>query len=195
MAQMVGFLSTLVTVYTMIVFFRIILTWFSWMRGGPMQVFLARITDPYLNLFRRFRIFRVGVLDFSPIAGVAVLSLVNGVLSAVARQQTVSLGIILAMIVQMVWSVISFLLGFMIIVFALRLAAYLGRFNMYNRFWRIVDMIYQPVSYRINRLLLKNRIMSFTSSCLLSIACLGLVFLGLRFLAVLLANVLIRLPI
>jgi len=193
MPQLLGFLSSVISIYMMIVFLRIILTWFSWMGRSRLHDVLAKVTDPYLNWFRRFPL-RIGFIDLSPIVALAVLSFVNRLFMTFAHHQAISLGIILMMIVQMAWGVVSFILGFLIIVFVLRLVAYLARFNMYNPFWRIVDAIYQPVSYKVNRTLFKNRIMPFTSSCLISVACLGVIFLVLRFLVLLLSGALAGLP-
>ncbi|MCL2380461.1 MAG: YggT family protein [Treponema sp.] len=195
MVQFAGFLGTLVSVYMMIVFFRIILTWFSWMRRGRLHDFLARLTDPYLNWFRRFTFLRVGFLDLSPVAGLAVLALANRVLVNLAHHQTISAGIVLAMALQMVWGVVSFLLGLLIVVFALRLVAYFARANMYNPLWRAVDAIFQFASFKINRLLFKGRIVNFANSIIISIAVLGLLFLGLRFLVMFASGVLAGLPI
>jgi len=178
----------------MIVFARIMLSWFSWMRGGTLQVFLSRVTDPYLNWFRRFPL-RVGFLDLSPVVALAVLSLVNGILSTIAVHQSFSIGILLALVLQMAWGAVSFLLLFLIIVFALRLVATLARLNAYNPLWRIVDAIFQPVSYKINRIFFKNRIFNFTSSTIISIAIMGFVYLGLRFLVILASAALVRLPL
>jgi len=195
MAQLMGFLSTLVSIYSMIVLFRIILTWFSWIGRGPLQDMLAKITDPYLNWFRRFPILRVGSLDFSPIAAFAVLSLVNRILSTLARHQSISLGIILSMVLQMLWSIVSFLLGFLIIVLVLRLIAHLARLNTYNQFWRIVEAISQPVSYKIIRILFKDRIVSFTHSVIISIASLGIIYLVLRVLVGFISGAVANLPV
>jgi len=189
-----GFLSSLISIYMMVVIFRIILSWFSWMRGGPMQNFLAKVTDPYLNWFRRFPL-RLGFLDISPIVALAVLSFINSVFATIAHHQTISIGILLAMALRMVWSAVSFLLGFLIIVFALRLVARFVRANTLSPFWRIVDAIFQPVSYKINRIFFKNRILNFTSSVIVSIAIMGFVFLGLRFLVSLASAALERFPL
>ena len=194
MPQLLGFLSSVISIYMMIVFARIILSWFSWMGGGRLQEILAKITDPYLNWFRRFPL-RIGFVDMSPIVALAVLSFVHRLFLTFAHHQTISLGIILMMIVQMAWGIVSFILGFLIIIIVLRLIAYLARFNMHNPFWRIVGAIHQPVSYKINRILFKDRIVSFTSSCVISAACLGGIFLVLRFLVILLSNALANLPI
>ncbi|MCL2602318.1 MAG: YggT family protein [Treponema sp.] len=194
MIRVVSFVSSVVSIYMMIVFARIMLSWFSWMRGGTLQVFLSRVTDPYLNWFRRFPL-RVGFLDLSPVVALAVLSLVNGILSTIAVHQSFSIGILLALVLQMAWGAVSFLLLFLIIVFALRLVATLARLNAYNPLWRIVDAIFQPVSYKINRIFFKNRIFNFTSSTIISIAIMGFVYLGLRFLVILASAALVRLPL
>ena len=194
MPQLLGFLSSVISIYMMIVFFRIILTWFSWMRGGRLQEILAMVTDPYLNWFRRFPL-RLGFIDLSPIVALAVLSFLNRLFMTFAHHERVSLGIILMMIVQMAWGVVSFILVFLIIVFVLRMVAYLANFNMYNPFWRIVGAVYQPVAYKINRIFFKDRIVAFTNSCLISVAFLGIVFLALRFLVVLISGALAGLPI
>ena len=194
MAQLMGFLSSLVSIYMMILFFRIILSWFSWMREGPFQNFLAKVTDPYLNWFRRFPL-RFGFLDLTPILALATLSLVNRLFATLAHHQTISVGIILAMIVQMIWGIASFLLGFLAIVFALRLVAYLARFNIYNPFWRIVDTIYQPVSYKINRALFKGRIVNFSFSIIVSIAGMLIAYVGLSVFVRLASGILAGLPL
>jgi YggT family protein len=195
MAQLMGFLSSLVSIYMMIVFFRIILTWFSWIGRGSLQNILATITDPYLNWFRRFPILRVGFLDLSPIAALAVLSLLNRIFSTLALHGTISIGIVLSMILQMLWGAVSFLIGFLIIVFILRLIAHLTRVNTYSQFWRIVDAIFQPVSYRINRILFKDRIVNFISSVIISVVGLVGIYLVLRVFVIFVSGVLARLPI
>ena len=195
MIQFVGLLSSVVSIYMMIVFFRVLLTWFSWMGGGSLQNMLAKITDPYLNWFRRFTFLKVGFMDLSPIAALAVLSLLNRVLANLAAHGSISFGIILAMISQMLWSAVSFLLGFLIIVCILRLVAHLGRFNTYHQFWRVIDAIYQPVSYRINSVIFKDRIVNITNSCLVAIACLGISFIVLRFIMRFVSGMFERLPV
>jgi len=188
-------LSSLVSIYMMALLCRIILTWFSWMRGGGrFQNFLAKITDPYLNWFRRFPL-RIGFLDLTPILALAVLSLVSRLFADLARHGAISIGIILSMIVQTIWGIASFLLGFLIVVFALRLVAHLARFNMYNPFWRIVDTLYQLASYQINRILFKNRIVKFIHSIIISIAALAILYAALSFFVVFASRMLAELPL
>jgi hypothetical protein len=76
---------------------------------------LCRITDPYLDWFRRFSSLRIGALDLSPLAAMAVLSVLNSVFLTLGRYGVITLGLILALILQALWSAASFILSFFII--------------------------------------------------------------------------------
>lgn len=86
-SDVADYVSTLLLVYTILIFIRILLTWIP---RVPYNRFLAAaigfvtdVVDPYLNLFRRFlppvRI-GPGALDLSPIVGLVVLQIVGGLL-------------------------------------------------------------------------------------------------------------------
>lgn len=194
-AKLIGALSFLVNIYMVIIFIRIILTWVSWIESGGFQNILAKITDPYLNWFRRFTFLRVGFLDLSPIAALGVLTLVNRILGTLAYYGTISVGIILAIIIQVLWGAVSFFLCFLIIVLLLRLVAFLLKQNLYNSFWRIIDTISRPILFRINRILFRNRIVNFRNGVILSIVVLGILYLLLRVLVSFLSVILARLPV
>ncbi|MCK4934642.1 MAG: YggT family protein [Simkaniaceae bacterium] len=59
--------------YTMMLFARIIGSWFPKFAHTTFMRFIAHYTDPYLNLFRRFIPPIGGVLDLSPLIGFFVL--------------------------------------------------------------------------------------------------------------------------
>jgi len=54
------------TCYMILLFVRIISSWFPNFQGHPILRFVAFYTDPYLNVFRRV-IPPLGMLDLSPI--------------------------------------------------------------------------------------------------------------------------------
>ena len=189
------FLSFLLNIYMIIVLVRIILTWFSGFGTGRLQEMLAVITDPYLNWFRRFDALRVGNLDLSVIVALGVLSLVNRIVSMLASYGTISIGIILAMALQAVWGAVSFFLGFLIIVLILRLVAHLVHVSMGGRFWRVIDTISQPVVFRINRFIFKDRIMTYGTAIILSLAVLIACSTLLSIVVSLITNILVKLPI
>ena len=177
----------------MIIFVRIILTWFSGMDNGGFQDILARITDPYLNWFRRFPALRMGFLDLSPIVALGVLSLVNRILGTLASYGTITIGVILAMVLQAVWGAVSFFLGFLIIILILRLIANLLR-QSGNSFWSIINGLSQPVLYRINNFFFRDRIVNFMTALVVSIATLVVVYLILNILVFIFSGMLARLP-
>ena len=195
MLQIVRILGFLVNIYMLIITVRIILTWFAGLGQSRLQDYLAMITDPYLNWFRRFTFLRVGFLDLSPIAALGVLSLVHNILRTLAFYGRITIGIILAMILQGVWAAVSFIIGFLVIILILRLVAHLTKQNMYGPFWRIINAVSQPVLYRINRILFKDRIVNYVTGLVLSIAALGIIYFALKFLVSFISVFLARLPV
>ena len=68
-------LSSLVDVYTMIIFVYVLMSWMPTKRGilADIDNVLAKICDPYLNLFRKFIPPLGGMVDVSPIVALLVL--------------------------------------------------------------------------------------------------------------------------
>lgn len=86
------YLNTLMLIYLVLIFIRILMSWLPripYNRYLDMGIsFVRDVTDPYLNLFRRFlppvRL-GPGALDLSPIVATFVLLLVGGALIRVVR--------------------------------------------------------------------------------------------------------------
>jgi YggT family protein len=82
-----SYVYTLALVYVVIIFIRILLSWFRlpyyrWL--SILMEFVTEVTDPYLNLWRRFLpMVRLGpgAIDLSPMIGSIVLLLVAGIVS------------------------------------------------------------------------------------------------------------------
>ena len=86
------YVETLVYVYVILIFIRIIVSWFRSIPYHPILsgflTFVNDVTNPYLNLFRRFiPMARVGpaALDLSPIVATFVLLIVGGIVADVIR--------------------------------------------------------------------------------------------------------------
>ncbi|MDR2111436.1 MAG: YggT family protein [Spirochaetaceae bacterium] len=195
MRLLMNILSAITSLYMFLIFIRIMLTWFSGANYGRPYEILSGVTDPYLNWFRRFSVLRVASMDLSPIAALAVLSVVNNIFTTLARFGRISLGIILALCLSALWSALSFILGFFILVVILRLIAYLSNRNTYGGFWRIVDILSQPVLYRIGRIIFQDRLVHYLTRIITSVAALLILRIGLGILMRLVMNLLIRLPI
>ena len=78
------YLSTLLTVYVVLIFIRILMSWIPRMPYNrvldAVLGFVRDVTDPFLNLFRRFiPAVRIGpgALDLSPMVAVFVLLIVG----------------------------------------------------------------------------------------------------------------------
>jgi YggT family protein len=86
------YINTLVTVYVVLIVIRIIMSWIPRMPYNRyldmVLTFVKDVTDPYLNLFRRFippiRI-GPGALDLSPIVALLVLGIVGGIVANLVR--------------------------------------------------------------------------------------------------------------
>jgi YggT family protein len=90
--EIADYVAALFIVYLILIFVRILL---SWIRRVPYNRYLAaaigfvhEVTDPYLNIFRRF-IPPVGgggfALDLSPIIAIIVLVIVEGIVVGLIR--------------------------------------------------------------------------------------------------------------
>lgn len=86
------YVETLMYVYLVLIFIRIIVSWFRSIPYHPalsaVLKFVDDVTNPYLNLFRRFiPPARLGpaALDLSPIVATFVLLIVGGIVVDVIR--------------------------------------------------------------------------------------------------------------
>jgi YggT family protein len=86
------YVNTLVLVYLVLIFIRIILSWIPripynrWLSAG--LKFVSDVTDPYLNLFRRILPpvrMGPGALDLSPIVATFVLIIVSSLVADAIR--------------------------------------------------------------------------------------------------------------
>ena len=91
-ADVADYVDTLVIVYLVLIFIRILTSWIPRMPYNRYLAaflkFISDVTDPYLNLFRRFiPMVRMGpgALDLSPIVATIVLIFVGSVLSKLIR--------------------------------------------------------------------------------------------------------------
>ena len=79
------YVDTLLTIYVLLIFIRIVMSWIPRMPYNrylaAVLTFVSDVTDPYLNIFRRFippLRMGPGALDLSPIVGTFVLLIVGG---------------------------------------------------------------------------------------------------------------------
>lgn len=160
MTQIARILSTIVSVYMLLIFARVILTWFSGVSFGRPYRMLASVTDPYLNYFRRFSFLRVGAVDFSPIAGLLVLVVFLNIFNTLAIYGKISVGIILAIVLKALWSAVSFLLTLFIVLIVVRFVASLIRANTVHPFIRTIDYLVTPLLNWIHKTFFRQRFLT-----------------------------------
>jgi len=182
-------------IYSFLIVIRIILTWFSGGQFSGPADFLARITDPYLDWWRRRLSLRAGSLDLSPIVAMAALSVAQTVCSAIAQTGRITIGLLLAVCLSALWSAVSFILGFCLVVLVLRLIGYLINANMFGTFWRVIDSISNPIQYRLSRIIFHNRIVRFTTSIISSILVLTVLWVCGGIIIQIVSGILFRLPL
>jgi YggT family protein len=78
-------IHTLFFAYTILLFVRIVSTWFPDWQGHHLVRFVCFYTDPYLNLFRRLLPPLGGVLDISPILAFFALRIAEMILLEIVR--------------------------------------------------------------------------------------------------------------
>ena len=195
MRTIFGVLAAAAGIYSLLIFIRIIFSWFRGMVSGKPVEILNKITDPYLNWWRRNLNLRIGFLDFSAIAAIVSLYLIQNLLNMLSVAQRISIGHILAIILLSLWMVVSFIAGFCMIIIILRLFAYLANRNIYSPFWNAIDSISQPLMYRMNRLFFGNKIGGYLKGIIFSLIFLAVLMIGGKYVIDFLVNMLYRLPV
>jgi YggT family protein len=176
-------------------FIRIIISWFGGIPESRPVDLLVRVTDPYLDWWRSRLNLRVGFFDFSAVFAIVAVSLVQNIFNSLANSAVLKLGNILAVVLLSLWSIVSFILGLLLIILILRLIAYLTNRNTYSPFWRLIESISQPVLYRLNRIIFGKRIAGFLKGIILSSLLLAALMAGGHFAVRLIAALLTRLPV
>lgn len=154
-------LSSVLSVYMLLIFIRILLTWFSGPSFGRPQELLRRITDPYLNIFRRISFLSTERIDFSPIAAIISLVIVLNIINTLRIYGQISLGIILALVLSALYSAVFFILMFFGILIAVRFFSLLGQGASFSPFWQTLDMLINPVLRFVQRVVLRGREISY----------------------------------
>jgi len=169
-------LSTLITAYSFACLLRIFMSWMPQFEYTAPGRFIAALCDPYLNWFRRFSFTRVGAIDFSPIIALGVLSVASMSFSTLAVTGTITVGIILAGLVSVIWSFFSFFLNIVVLFLAIRLVYDLFNRYGYSQFWTMLDRFLNPVISKVTRLFGRGHTMNYRLSLVLTLA----VMFGLR---------------
>ncbi|HAK46117.1 MAG TPA: YggT family protein [Spirochaeta sp.] len=157
-------LSAVLSVYMVLLMIRVMLTWFRAAQSHQIFRYLALVTDPYLNWFRRFSVLKFGMIDFSPIIAFVILGFVINICNSIATYGKITVGIILALLVNGIWSIISFILILLIILTIIRLlGATVARSGFIAQMSSGIDSIIEPFTSWVRRTIFRNRFTPYTT--------------------------------
>jgi YggT family protein len=162
-------ISAVIFIYTLLLALRIVLTWFRGTSFGKPWDYLCRITDPYLNIFRRIRFLRMGMFDFTPLAGILVLVILQGIVNQLSYR-TISLSNVLGIILLAVWRSGVWILIFFIVLTAVRALGYFMARDQTSPLWKTMDIMLTPLTGAVSRML--RRDIEFIQALLIALAAL-----------------------
>ncbi|MDR3284554.1 MAG: YggT family protein [Treponema sp.] len=152
MKTIFSLLSSVIAIYTILCFLRVMLTWFPRTTYSSFSRFLASVCDPYLNLFRRLTFLRINYVDFSPAAAIMVLIGISSFISGVAVGQRITIGLILAQLVAMCGTIVTSILGFLILLVIIRLIVQIFAPDSGFQLWYSLDQLLHPLFDRATSL-------------------------------------------
>lgn len=187
--------SAVVTIYTLICFLSIILSWFPGAKFTSFGRFISKISDPYMNFFSKWGWLRIGNIDFSPLISIGLLSVLSSILAGIQGTGRIYFGGILATIVLMLWNIISSLLTiFLILVFVRWIVLLINKGQTsFDSGWNQIDMIINKISYKVAGTFTKKSI-SYQKSLLITWITLLVISVAGRFLISILVNLCNQLP-
>jgi YggT family protein len=131
--------ASLLSFYSLLIWLRIILTWIrvpGQTQENPLAYYIGKVVDPYLSWFRGISSLRRSHLDLTPLVALAVLSVVQSMLRFYGAYGTITIGMVVALIIQTLWSyLLSPVFWFLIILLGFRL------FFCYRRSARTISYI------------------------------------------------------
>ena len=188
------FLARLLEIYSFLIWIRIIMSWFRpYPRPGSFTYYIARAVDPFLNLFRSSKA-RIGMLDFSPIIAIGLLSVVQTLLSVYGRFGFLTFGIILANIIIAFWTYgVSIFLFFSILLLIFRtIAAFTHNPMMYASMNSLHIM--DPISNMVRKCF-TNRIPKDSTVSVISLVITVALYFVIKRIFLILATLALQLPI
>lgn len=178
-------ISAFLSLYSLLCLLRIIITWIpNYSYSKPADI-LAQICDPYMNLFRGIKWLRFGSFDFSPALALCILGAGSQIFSSLANGGYINLQMILAMILGIFFSILSSLIFFLIILFAIRLILIMINRDSYNTSGFManqIDSSISPIVYRIARTFAMGRRITYKAALIISIIALLFLQFALRIL-------------
>lgn len=140
--------SALLILYLVAIMVRITATWFNAPgRSLGWLAFLAKATDPYLNLFRRIRFLQLRGFDLSPLLAIAVLYALINIVGQLIVSQGIWFGRVLSIFILVLGTGVAYIFLLFALLALVRLVAVLARASSVNQVWYMLDHLLQPLVY------------------------------------------------
>lgn len=194
-ATLLSILSVVITLYTLLCFVDILLSWIPGLKFTAFGKFISRVCDPYMNFFSKWGILRFGNIDFSPIISIGLLSLASSILAGIQGTGRIYLGGILATIIYMLWNIVSSLLSIILLLVLIRwIVLLINKGNTsFDSAWNQIDILLNKISYKVAGTFSKRN-MNYQKSLLISwISFAVILFVG-RGLTTILVNLCYKIP-
>ncbi|MCL2704947.1 MAG: YggT family protein [Spirochaetaceae bacterium] len=185
------FIAGFISIYMLLIIIRIVLSWFSSQNHNEKGT-LAKLCDPYLNIFRKIPFFTIGYIDFSPIIALAVLVIIGNILTQFGLLGTITFGIILAITIKAIWSAFSSLIFFLFIIVMIRLIIVLIKPNIHSTVLTSIDSLLIPVSAKVSSFFSKSS--NYPANLLLFAIVMIIFFFVGKFVIALLASLALKFP-
>jgi YggT family protein len=143
------FISASISIYMLLIIVRLVLSWISSEQHRNNKGALAKLCDPYLNIFRKIPFFTIGYIDFSPIIALAVLVIFGDIIRQFGLLGTITLGIILAICIKAIWNAIVSILFFIFAVVLIRGIILLIKRTAESPILTSIDSFLEPLSSKI----------------------------------------------
>ncbi|MCR5762456.1 MAG: YggT family protein [Treponema sp.] len=165
-------LASIVSIYAFLCFLRVILTWIPSLAYSRGVKLLSSICDPFLDRFRHRKWLTLGSFDFGPAVALCVLGAASTMLNSLARGGKITVAYILASLLQLVWTIASSVISFIILLFIIRLIillikgdeSYAGNPILYQ-----LDSTISSVAYRITNTFTGGKRVSYKSALITAI--------------------------
>lgn len=195
MTTLALFIARLLSIYSFVIWIRILASWINpFPQPGSFTYYLARIVDPYLNTFRSRR-FRAGMLDFSPIIGIGVLSVVQSVFEIYGTYGMMSLSLIVQLFISAFWSYgvsIFFTFGFILLV--MKTIASFMRNSAFSMGMSRMGSFIDPVISWVRRTFFKTRFVRESTLNLISLLIFVVLYFALKYIFTVAIHLAVRIP-
>lgn len=157
-SAILGVLSAAVTIYTILCFINIIISWFPGAKFTSFGRMISSLTDPYMNFFSRTGWLTFGNIDFSPILSIGILSIISSILGGITATGRLYVGGILATVISMLWNVSTSIMSIVFLLVLIRWIVLLIKhgYTPYNSGWNNIDQFLQRLAYKIGGTFVKT---------------------------------------